>query len=202
MEDNKRIALVLFAKVPGLGIAKSRIAAQSDAHTAATAYAELLDVVSGVLRGQEYHVSYTGSDAPGPLRRAFPDAASFFPQPVAPLGERLRAAMHWSTTNGYLGMIAIGCDCPTLTRNDIDTARHALTDGADVVLGPAEDGGYYLAGCTARGAVIFSARQWSSPGLFAETLEIVRREKLVHRLLDRRADIDTLADYTRWKETP
>lgn len=200
MAHDKRIAVVLFAKVPGLGIAKSRIAAQSDARTAARVYGELLEVMSDVLRGQNYHVSFTGSDSPGPLRELFSDAASFFPQPEASLGERLQAAMRRMLDDGSSAVIAIGCDCPTLTRGDIELARHALLSGVDVVLGPAEDGGYYLAGCTAAGAAIFSARQWSSPGLLGETLGIVRRTQLAYQLLETRADIDTLTDYLRWKE--
>jgi len=81
----------------------------------------------------------------------------------------------------------------------IESAFTALEEGADVVLGPAHDGGYYLAGCTRRGECIFDAHGWGTPDLLEETIKIVRASGLTAHFLPPRGDIDTLDDYHTWK---
>lgn len=194
------LALVVFAKVPGLGIAKSRIAADGGPETAARAYDELLAATADTLRPFKYVVRFTGAADPGPLRDVFSECAAFMPQREGTLGERLHEAAVAALNGRADAFCAVGCDCPWMTPDDIIETRRALADGADVVLGPSEDGGYYLAGCRQCGMAIFEARGWSTPSLFDETMGIIAHNGLSCHLLPRRSDIDTLKDYLRWKD--
>jgi rSAM/selenodomain-associated transferase 1 len=196
--NNFSPAVVVFAKVPGLGIAKSRIAAACGRSVAEKIYLELLSETVRAVGCLPHHVAFTGQEDPGRLRDLFPNAGSFFPQHGATLGDRLtNACRQLFETQTHL--CAIGCDCPSLQNIDIETAFTALEADADVVIGQAYDGGYYLAGCAPHSIAVFSATGWSTHKLFEETMEIIRRNGYRYRLLPRYADIDTIADYLTWK---
>jgi len=190
---------VVFAKVPGMGIAKSRIAAASDAATAERAYSEMLAATAGVVDTVHHAVAFTGAASPGRLEQVFCRAQVFFEQHGLDLGARMRHASDLMLGRGYAGVCLVGCDCPSMTAADIADAGRRLASGDDVVLGPAADGGYYLAACRRPGLVIYGARGWSTPGLLDETLAIVREQGVRHSLLPVRKDIDTYEEYRRWR---
>ncbi len=68
---------------------------------------------------------------------------SAFPQQGIDLGARLHYVFRWMYDRAYQHTIVIGSDSPQISLKTIEHARKAL-DRADVVLGPADDGGYYL----------------------------------------------------------
>ena len=94
--------------------------------------------------------------------------------------------------------VLIGADCPTLRRDDIAEAfAHLQT--ADVVLGPARDGGYYLIGLTAaagdrRWHRLFENVPWSSPQTLQRTLTAAGQANLKVSLLPTRRDVDDVCD--------
>ncbi len=192
---------VVFAKVPGMGIAKQRIAAQSDRATAERVYGELLAVTARVLQPLRHCVAFTGADTPGALETVFPHALEFFAQQGDTLGNRLQAATYRLLDRGATGVCAVGCDCPSMSAADIEQAALRLRESDSVVLGPAADGGYYLAACHREGAVIYDAQGWSTPRLLQETTEILKRNQLRYSLLQPRTDIDTLEDYHQWQHS-
>ena len=61
---------------------------------------------------------------------------------------------------GSDAVVLIGADSPTLPVAFFEQAFHQLETGADLVLGPATDGGYYLLGCTRQGPPIFTGVAW------------------------------------------
>lgn len=193
------IAVIVFAKTFAIA-SKTRIAHTEGQCTAQRIYRELLSATASVLSTIPYHVAYAGGSEPGELSAYFPEAQSFFEQTGTTLGERMKQACLQIVHQGAKGCIVIGCDCPLRTTQDLQEAATLLTKGVDVVLGPVEDGGYHLAGVNARGVVIFDATQWSSALLMDETLDIIKHHNLRHSLLPTRFDIDTIADYVRWKE--
>jgi uncharacterized protein len=201
MGGSGSVALVVFAKVPGLGLAKSRIARASDPATAERVYEELLCATARNLAGRSYVVAFAGDGGPERLKEFFSESAVFFAQEGRDLGERMRRAAERLLAEGHRATIIVGTDCPTLSPRDLDQAVAMLTGGVDVVLGPALDGGYYLVGCNIRGLCVFSAKYWSLPGLLEETLEIIKRNQLSFHLLEPRVDIDRLSDYHLWKES-
>lgn len=198
--DGERVPVIVFAKVPEAGTAKSRIAAHSSLSRSMNIYLELLSATARTLRGRDYHVAYTGTPEPGSLVHVFADARGFMAQPEGDLGRRMRHCVESIITPRSTGAICVGCDTPSMTPDDLDSAARLLSSN-DVVLGPALDGGYYLAACRPEAVVIFDAIGWSTPDLLDETLSIARHAALRVSLLERRADIDTLDDYHRWKGT-
>ncbi len=194
-------AVLVFAKIPGLGIAKSRIAATEGPLRAAEIYNELLHVTAGQVHTVPHAVAYTGSDAPGELKSIFPSAFAFIPQEGKDLGRRLRSAFEHLFDRGTRCVIAVGCDCPLMHPDDLISALRSLESGYDVVLGPSEDGGYYLTGCTRRALDIFSAVSWGSAMLLRETYDIIERNGFRSTELRTLYDIDTMEDYRRWKQS-
>lgn len=91
------------------------------------------------------------------------------PQAGDDLGQRMSAAFEELFAAGYLRVILIGSDLPTLPSDRLREAEHALCQGADVVLGPADDGGYYLIGLTRHSDAIFSSIPWGAPDVLVKT---------------------------------
>jgi Uncharacterized protein conserved in bacteria (DUF2064) len=94
---------------------------------------------------------------------------------------------------------ALGSDHPTVEIELIERAFAAVEDGADVALGPAEDGGYYLIALAADAVRrrLFEDVPWSTSGVLAATLERCEQLGLAVELLPAAADVDTPADLAR-----
>ncbi|QDT02675.1 2-phospho-L-lactate guanylyltransferase [Rubripirellula lacrimiformis] len=98
--------------------------------------------------------------------------------------------------------ILIGADCPLLNQSSIDAAWRTL-EHADVVLGPAVDGGYYLIGIRGSSETLpaihtwFSDVPWSTDRVLPITLQRIRQSGHKVVLLEPREDIDTIDELTR-----
>lgn len=195
----ERISLVILARVPLPGTAKTRIAASAGPGTADRIYRDLLTETARIAGETAYHVAYTGHEHPLELSNIFSNALSFFPQTGDTLGDRMRNACTYRYSRDETGVILIGCDCPYLTGAVISQARDGLERICDVVIGPASDGGYYLIGCRQSALSIFNARGWGTPELLKETLAIINREKYRCMLLPTFSDIDEIEDFIEWK---
>jgi glycosyltransferase A (GT-A) superfamily protein (DUF2064 family) len=98
--------------------------------------------------------------------------------------------------------IIVGTDCPTMQVDDLLAAHQALAAGDDVVLGPAEDGGYWLIGLRRCDPRLFTGIAWSNAGVLDAT-----RERLVTlgwrwSELVTRWDVDRPEDLARFALTP
>jgi len=114
------------------------------------------------------------------------------------LGERLYTALS-AAARESAAVAAVGSDHPTLPVATVERAFDLVEDDADVALGPAEDGGYYLialrAGAVARR--LFDGIAWSTDQVFPATVERCRELGLRLALLPAAADVDTAADLRR-----
>lgn len=199
-KNNSTGTICIFAKIPGNGTAKTRIAKTEGAEKAAEIYQELLAITADIVAEFPYHVAYSDSTDYKPLKKTFKRSNSFFAQTGETLGDRLANSFTYLFNTGYSHICAIGTDCPTLSPHDITQAFFLLEHGFDTVIGPAHDGGYYLIACNRNSLDIFSATQWSSPSLLDETVEILESGSLRYRLLKPRFDIDHMEDYLQWKK--
>ena len=109
------------------------------------------------------------------------------------LGARMYNAFD-SVLRRNASAVVIGCDCPALSRDDLVMARRALQGGYNAVLGPADDGGYYLLGLSQLHTQLFNNINWSTSRVAATTA--ARIGDLGWRLqeLAKHRDIDTGAD--------
>jgi rSAM/selenodomain-associated transferase 1 len=120
-------------------------------------------------------------------------------QTGADLGESMHLALR-SQPDDAPGAVLVGTDCPFLEVQDLQLAASALREGDDAVIGPAEDGGYYLIGVRQSDMAVFSGVQWGSEQVLAVTLQKFRdlgwrwRELATRRDVDRPADLAALSD--------
>ncbi len=198
-KKHNMLPLIVFAKVPTRGTVKTRIAATEGADRAYTIYLELLQQTARNVAHLSYHVAFTGQKDPGDLKKIFNHAVSFFPQSGGTLGERMSSAFSELFAAGHDAAVLIGCDIPAITPSILDSACTALED-AEVVIGPAEDGGYYLIGCRTSSLAVFAATTWGKESLFEDTLAIIRQNGFRHAQLPVLYDIDGIDDYYRWKK--
>src|SRR5438132_14030520 len=145
-----RCALALMAKVPFAGAVKTRLTPPLSAEEAATlSTCFLRDMATNVLDmnsdGMEGAVLYTPANAEGLLHDLLPHGFKLVAQRGETLGERLINAAAELLSNGFESVCLINSDSPTLPSEILKTAASLLgQDGDRVVLGPSEDGGYYL----------------------------------------------------------
>ena len=89
------------------------------------------------------------------------------------LGARMCKAMEDSLAEFDYALV-LGCDCPWLKTEDLNLAYNKLASNKDVVLGPAEDGGYYLLGFRSSNKILFENMSWGGPDILQETRRRLR----------------------------
>lgn len=129
------------------------------------------------------------------LRRAFGERMLAM-QTGATLGDRLSMAMSERFFfHRTQKIVVIGVDDPTLPRELIDHA-FALLDSCEWVVGPANDGGYYMIGCRAQSfdSAVFAGIEWGTSTVCAATLQKIRELEATVAVLPPRSDIDLVGD--------
>lgn len=114
-------------------------------------------------------------------------------QQGADLGERMHRAF-CSALISYSHVLLMGCDCPSLTEQDLEEALIALNQEHDVVLAPAEDGGYVLIGLNRPHAELFSNMPWGTERVLNQTRNRIEHYRLRHYELSEQWDLDTPED--------
>lgn len=198
--------LIVFTRFPEAGKAKTRLIPELGADGAADLSLELIGhvmrVVSCVSERESIDVSvfFTGCDEDRARQLASADH-SFYEQKGADLGARMSAAFAAAFDDGYDMAAIVGSDCPELSESIVSTAFQELAD-ADMVLGPAADGGYYLIGLRAPRPVLFEGIEWGSGTVFDSTVDIASEHGLSVATLPMLRDVDRPEDlhhYESWK---
>lgn len=187
--------LTVLAKAPLAGLSKTRLA-EGLGRTAAARIARAL-VRDTLARARDEApervlVAFAPADEAGWFATEAPWARRV-PQPDGDLGARMRAALDEAEAMDADRCVIIGTDAPHLPKGFADAAFRALDD-ADVCVGPAVDGGYYLLGVKAPWPALFEEMPWSQPSLFDETLARARDLGLTVATLQTETDLDDDAD--------
>jgi uncharacterized protein len=184
--------LVLFARYPTAGAAKTRLIPALGPQGAATVHRLLTERTLTVLRasGHWFELHYTGADA-----AAFQDwlgnGFALVQQAEGDLTDRLMAALNPAP------VIFLGADTPDLSVHHVAQAVTAL-DTHPVVLGPADDGGYYLIGMKQPMPELLTNMPWSTDQVLPETLRRVAALGIEPALLETLHDCDRPEDVARW----
>ncbi len=117
-------------------------------------------------------------------------------QSAGDLGVRMQHALAAALDHAKSALL-VGTDCPSLCAADLAEAFTGLQRGADVVLGPARDGGYYLVGMQRPVPALFSGMPWGTSAVLAESITRLGQLGLSHYCLTERMDVDTPDDYRR-----
>jgi len=198
MPSVNSVAIAIMAKAPVPGLTKTRLIPSIGAHAAAILQERLTERTVATARAAAVG-AVTLWCAPDPSHPSFRDlatrhAVTLKRQPNGDLGARMLAAM---AASGHSTLV-IGSDCPVFTAENLRAAAHALRD-ADVVLIPAEDGGYVLIGARAAHPQLFSGIAWGTPKVLAETRARIAALGLTCRELPALWDLDTEADLARFE---
>lgn len=189
--------VLIFAKAPRLGQAKTRLARgvgavaawrtkrRLDALTCRIARSPAWDSVLSVAPDRAIHAAFPG---------AWPADLARIGQGKGDLGHRMARALR---RFGRGPVCIIGSDLPDLKTADL-TAAFGRLKRHDVVLGPATDGGYWLIGMTPRAArrAHLAPVRWSSPHTLADTLAVLPRGWRVGYLRELE-DVDDAASLKR-----
>ncbi len=115
------------------------------------------------------------------------------PQSKGDLGQKMQAAFQHVMEQQQKKCIIIGSDCYDLSADIIERAFFLLDD-SDVVIGPANDGGYYLLGMKSFHPALFMNVEWSTEKVLDQTLAHAKNLNLRVALLEELIDLDTFDD--------
>jgi rSAM/selenodomain-associated transferase 1 len=188
--------LGLFAKQPVAGAVKTRLAAATASEWAAqVADAFLHDTVDRLASMDARRVlAFTPDDAEAYFAKIIGGRFQLMAQGPGDLGQRMARFFACQIAAGARGTVLLGTDSPTVPLELVEQAFAALTQ-ADLVLGPATDGGYYLIGCGVRLPPIFEGIAWSSPSVLADTMACLTDPSWRVALLPPWYDVDTWEDW-------
>lgn len=188
MEEKKRL-LIIFVRNPEKGKVKKRLAKDIGEEAALRVYLQLLEHTHAVTNGigVSKEIFYSEHIPQDHLWNGYEPRL----QKGEALGERMERAFQQGFQEGFHQIVLIGSDLPELRPEDLQQAFLAL-DTFDHVLGPAEDGGYYLIGMKSLNSKLFRNKTWGTNKVLEETLKDLKYES--NYLLDKRRDLDTYED--------
>jgi uncharacterized protein len=222
---SNKSALGIFFRIPAPGKVKKRLAAEVGGNEACNAYEHMLhETIKSVsiLRGIDLYGFYegelislnlfssSGNPPTLPLEKGgkggFEKGGDFelieklplYSQKGVELGERMCNAIKWLFYKGYEKVSLVGADSPDLPISYVTEAFEKL-DAYDIVIGPSEDGGYYLIGMNKPHEVIFEGIQWGHETVLRDTICRAKAAGISYFLLPEWYDIDDLNGFNRWR---
>ena len=194
--------ILVFAKAPLPGYAKTRLIPLLGAQGAADLQAQLIRRALTMAVGSKLAPVQLWTC--GAEQRAFFDAflhdvdGRMHVQRGRDLGARMADACAQALQHADFAVI-IGTDCPALDAAYLEHACAALQAGTEVVLGPAEDGGYVLIGLRRAEPRIFQHIDWGTSAVLAQTRAQLRRLGISAAELPTLWDVDDADDFARWQ---
>ncbi|MGH7701957.1 MAG: TIGR04282 family arsenosugar biosynthesis glycosyltransferase [Gemmatimonadales bacterium] len=187
------IHLAVLLEAPRPGFVKTRLAAEIGQAQAVRVYRVIASRTLALIKalGRRATIWYAPAEAREEMRRWLGADWDLRPQASGDLGARFAAAAGAVERGGW--WIGLGGDCPGLTPEILRQAFHAL-DHHEVVLGPRQDGGYYLIGGTVPLPDIFSDMPWSTNRLLDETRSRLAGAGVVWAEVPALRDVETAAD--------
>lgn len=203
--------VIVLSKAPIRGFVKTRLAAVIGAEAALAVHERLASHVLAEIEsavdlraiegGLDVDVRVTPDDAARDARTWVPAPFSIRPQGPGDLGDRMRRAFDEAFAEGARRAILVGTDCPGFLRRHVSDAVTALAR-ADVVIGPATDGGFWLLGACAPTPALFHDVPWSTSEACTTTRRLAREAGLRVVELEVLSDIDTVDDLERLRRDP
>lgn len=193
MSDN---ILIIFIKDPAPGAVKTRLASSIGNARASLLYRLFVEAILARTKGKGFKriIFY---DPPEKREKIVnwicDDNIELYAQEGDDLGKRLSNAFQATFKKGAKRVIAIGSDSPTIDRDTVLSAFGEL-ENKQCVIGPSQDGGYYLIGLSSFYREIFQGIGWSTERVFDETLNAFKRFKLSFTVLDENFDVDRAED--------
>lgn len=194
-----RAVVIIFARAPVAGRVKTRLAPRLGTAGAARLHMQLVE--NTVCTAREAQCGPVELHVTAPHRLFGSLGVEVKRQRGRDLGERMHGALR-NALQRFRTAVLIGTDCPALTPSDLRNAVRKLEGGADIVLAPAEDGGYALIAARRISLRIFTGVDWGSADVLTRTLRNARDARMRYRLLRTVWDVDRPEDLARLKSRP
>lgn len=185
--------LIIFVKNLVPGMVKTRLAEDVGMFLALDVYQELVNHTAKTVRKVEADKMVFYSEYVEVEDVFEGDDFEYNVQTGNTLGERMQNAFNHAFEKGYSRVTIIGSDCYDLKKKHLEEAFDQLEIN-DVVIGPAEDGGYYLLGLNGPCPALFEGKEYSHEKVFEELMKEVQELELEYHLLPKLNDIDTIED--------
>jgi uncharacterized protein len=191
-------AVGLIARAPS-SIGKTRLAPHlSPDRLRALRAALLADTIRAVEGLPGVFIFFTPDEAEPEIASLAGSAMPRMSQCAGDLGARMLGALRYLLEDHkFDAALLVGSDIPLLTANHLREAADTLQAGGGLVLGPADDGGYYLIGMTQPHAALFHGIAWGSESVLTDTLRTAERIGVEARLVRSAYDVDTIDDLLR-----
>jgi uncharacterized protein len=194
--------LMIFCKAPIKGQVKTRLTTELTAEQAMQVHIELTLRTLQLATGSNL-CSVQLWCTPSTDHAFFTASAQIYPvtlqqQKGDDLSERMNNAF-CSAFNSYSRALLIGCDCPSLTIQDLEIAITTLNQRRCCVLAPAEDGGYVLIGLNQLAPELFDNMPWGTDRVLEQTRARIKHDNLNHYELKEQWDVDTPKDLRRYQ---
>jgi rSAM/selenodomain-associated transferase 1 len=202
---NADSAVIIFARAPIPGQAKTRLIAKLGAWGAARLQARLTEraLQTAIASGcgpVELHGT-PGARHPFFLKERRRFGVALRRQSGRDLGERMHCALRAALRRHRYALL-IGVDAPELRAADLRRALRLLRSGCDVVIAPAEDGGYALIACRRAPRPVFVQIVWGGNDVYVRTVARLDRQRMRWRALRTVWDVDRPADLERLGRRP
>ncbi|MBU1342589.1 MAG: TIGR04282 family arsenosugar biosynthesis glycosyltransferase [Proteobacteria bacterium] len=191
-------AVIVFLKVPEKGQVKTRLSeCLSQTFVLALYKGFVSDILETIETAGDKFLYFWPPGGKKRLINFLGNRYVFFPQQGQDLGERMANAFVDTFKKGYTQAILIGTDIPELGKEVIAQACEIL-ESEDAVIGPSDDGGYYLIGFrnTTFSKMIFTQIDWSTKAVLDQTLRAMNQRSIDCKQLLKLSDIDTHEDLT------
>ncbi|MGD1906975.1 MAG: TIGR04282 family arsenosugar biosynthesis glycosyltransferase [Leptolyngbyaceae cyanobacterium] len=180
--------LILFTRYPIAGQTKTRLIPYLGAEQAADLQRKMTEFIVDTTRPLQIRdrLSLEVHFAGGSLRqmqRWLGPKLAYRPQQGCNLGDRLHHAFSQGFQADAERIVVIGSDCPAISAHHLEQAFHQLKSH-DLVLGPAQDGGYYLVGLSRSCAELFQNIAWGTERVFNQTAKTATQHHLSRTTLE------------------
>lgn len=186
-------AVVMVSKAPGVDACKTRLVPPLTGPAANALQAALIqDIWMQIAPASRYDCWIATPSLEG-LQYFDSLTSHLLVQRGNTLGQRMHHLAETLFARGYDRVVLIGSDMPLMTHELLETAIAHL-DTVPCVLGPAEDGGYYLIGLTPAAPTVFDGIPWGTERVLADTLQRLAMTTTPFALMEPHRDIDRWSD--------
>ncbi|WP_086480752.1 TIGR04282 family arsenosugar biosynthesis glycosyltransferase [Oceanospirillum sanctuarii] len=194
--------IIQFAKEPVQGKVKTRLLSGFEPEETVDLHCELVLATAETLLNSDCDELqlHIGGDTRHPFFARLSDQGIILkPQVEGDLGRKMLQSLN-GALHDFDQVLLVGSDCPALSPEVFDQAFQAFEAGNDLVLNPAEDGGYVLIGCQKNMPdMLFSGISWGTESVLRQTLANAETLGVSVALLPELWDVDYPEDVNRWR---
>lgn len=193
--------IIIFTRYPIPGKTKTRLIPVLGAEGAAALHRCMTEhtvrVVRNLAQALDFSIEVRFSEGNiGLMSQWLGEDHIFREQSGSDVGDRMWRAFREAFEDNFRRVVIVGCDCPGIHETILETSLDLLKE-KDLVLGPANDGGYYLVGMRKPHRELFVDVSWGSDRVLAQTLVIAREQGLSVSLVSALDDIDRPEDLNK-----